>query len=90
MLDVTISPAGLAELRQAVQGTVLTPGSEGYDEARTLFNAMIDLRPAVIVPCANSQDVARAVGFAQDEGLSVGVKGGGHSVAGFALVDVDW
>jgi FAD/FMN-containing dehydrogenase len=87
MHDVTISPAGLAELRQAVQGTVLTPGSEGYDEARTLFNAMIDRRPAVIVQCANSQDVARAVGFAQDEGLSVGVKGGGHSVAGFALVD---
>ena len=87
MLDETISPRGLNSLRQSVQGGVLTPDSEGYDDARTLFNVMIDRKPRVIVRCASPRDVARAVRFAQDEGLNVGVKGGGHSVAGFALVD---
>ncbi|MFD0903343.1 FAD-binding oxidoreductase [Actinomadura sediminis] len=74
-------------LRTAFAGEVLTPRDPGYDEARAIFNAMIDRRPAVIARCANTDDVARAIGFARERGLEVSVRGGGHGVAGKALVD---
>ncbi|RSN71611.1 FAD-binding oxidoreductase [Actinomadura sp. WAC 06369] len=74
-------------LRTEFAGEVLTPRDPGYDEARTIFNAMIDRRPAVIARCANTDDVARAIGFARERGLEVSVRGGGHGVAGKALVD---
>ncbi|WP_262401823.1 FAD-binding oxidoreductase [Actinomadura sp. CNU-125] len=74
-------------LRTDFAGEVILPRDPGYDEARTLFNGMIDRRPAVIAQCANTDDVARAVGFARERGLEVSVRGGGHGVAGKALVD---
>lgn len=84
-----LSKAGtaLAELREDLAGDVLTPDDPGYDEARTVFNAMIDRRPAVISQCASAADVVTAVRFARDLDLKIAVRGGGHSVAGMSLND---
>ncbi|AOR35162.1 FAD-binding protein [Streptomyces fodineus] len=77
----------LAALREDLTGEVFAPGDPGYDEARVVFNAMIDRRPAVIAQCANAADVVRAVRFARELDLKVAVRGGGHGVAGTALGD---
>jgi FAD/FMN-containing dehydrogenase len=68
-------------------GPLLTPDSPGYDEARTIWNAMIDRRPGLIVRCMGTADVARAVRFARAHDLLVAVRGGGHNIAGSALCD---
>jgi FAD/FMN-containing dehydrogenase len=79
--------AALAALREDLVGDVFAPGDVGYDEARTVFNAMIDRRPAVIAQCVDEADVVRTVRFARDLDLKIAVRGGGHSVAGMALGD---
>ncbi|MGW2935833.1 FAD-binding oxidoreductase [Streptomyces sp. NPDC001156] len=79
--------AALAALREDLEGEVLAPGDSGYDEARTVFNALIDRHPAVIAQCEGTTDVVRAVRFARDLDLKIAVRGGGHSVAGMALND---
>ncbi|WP_086738845.1 FAD-binding oxidoreductase [Streptomyces glaucescens] len=85
----SLSKAGtaLAALREDLAGDVFAPGDAGYDEARTVFNAMIDRRPAVIAQCADEDDVVRAVRFGRELDLNIAVRGGGHSVAGMALND---
>ncbi|MDK1475350.1 FAD-binding oxidoreductase [Streptomyces sp. 549] len=85
LLDVT--DTALAGLRADLTGQALTPGDTGYDEARTIFNAMIDRRPSVIAQCADPRDVARAIRFGRDQGLTIAVRGGGHSVAGMSLTE---
>ncbi|MFJ4986883.1 FAD-binding oxidoreductase [Streptomyces sp. NPDC088732] len=74
-------------LRERVRGQVITPGSEDYDRARTVRNAMIDKRPAAVVRCAGADDVRAVVDFARDNGLELAVRGGGHSVPGFGTCD---
>ncbi|MFD7097824.1 FAD-binding oxidoreductase, partial [Streptomyces xanthophaeus] len=74
-------------LRERVRGPVVTPDDEGYDEARTVHNAMIDKRPSAVVRCANAGDVMAAVDFARANGLDLAVRGGGHSVPGFGTCD---
>jgi len=74
-------------LRAAMSGKVLAPGDGDYDDARRLWNAAIDLHPAVIARCASASDVAAAVGFTVAEGLPVAVRGGAHGVSGKASVD---
>jgi FAD binding domain len=64
---------------------ILTPGDPGYDQARTVWNAMIDRRPRIIARCAGAADVAAAVRTARDLGLEIGVRCGGHSVLGLAV-----
>jgi FAD/FMN-containing dehydrogenase len=72
----------LARLRRRLSGQVLLPEEPGYHQARRVWNAMVDRRPAVITRCASPADVAAAVGFARTHGLELGVRCGGHSVLG--------
>lgn len=72
---------------RSLRGELLRPGDSGYESARSIWNAMIDRRPAVIARCADIGDVARSVAFARDSGLLLSVRGGGHNVAGNAVCD---
>ncbi|MGZ4505344.1 MAG: FAD-binding oxidoreductase [Nocardioidaceae bacterium] len=77
----------LTSLREQVRGQVITAEDEGYDEARRVYNAMIDRRPAVVVRPANAGDVMAGVRFAAAQGVPVAVRGGSHSVPGFGTCD---
>ena len=72
---------------ETLQEDVILPGDELYDAARTVWNAMVDRRPAVIVQPTDAAGVARAIRFARDQGMEIGVKGGGHGVTGHAVPD---
>jgi FAD/FMN-containing dehydrogenase len=82
-----IDDTAVDALRASLGGTVLRSGDDGYDDARTIFNAMIDRRPGLIARGTATGDVARAVRFARERGLVVSVRGGGHNVAGNAVCD---
>jgi FAD/FMN-containing dehydrogenase len=75
------------QLRDTVRGQVIAPADEGYEEARRVFNAMIDRRPAAVVRPDGGQDVVAAVRAAVDAGLPLATRGGGHSVPGFGTAD---
>ena len=75
----------LAALRQTVRGRVAVAGSEDYEQARTVWNGMIDRRPAVAVRCAGAADVLRSIQFAREKDLRLAVRGGGHNIAGNAV-----
>jgi FAD/FMN-containing dehydrogenase len=81
-----LAPA-IASLRGVITGEVLTQGDTGYDTARSVWNAMIDRRPALIVRCKGSLDVIRAVEFARAHHLPASIRGGAHNVAGHAVCD---
>jgi FAD/FMN-containing dehydrogenase len=84
---VDLGKGALDPLSTSLAGRLLTPGSPGYDESRTIWNAMIDRKPGLIVRCTTTADVARAVRFAQEHDLMLAVKGGGHNIAGNAVTD---
>ena len=75
------------ELKGRVRGPLLRPGEPAYDEARSVWNAMIDRRPALIVRCLGVADVVACVNAAREHGLPLSIKGGGHNIAGLAVCD---
>ncbi|MEU9126500.1 FAD-binding oxidoreductase [Kitasatospora sp. NPDC048540] len=87
MTSDVLDSGGPAALRSGLLGDVIGPGDSGYDEARAVFNGMVDRRPAVIAQCADPRDVASAVAFARSHGLELSVRGGGHGVTGAAVAE---
>ncbi|MFE0330398.1 FAD-binding oxidoreductase [Streptomyces sp. NPDC003753] len=87
MAPLSKARTALSALRADLAGEVFAPGDPGYDDARAVFNARIDRRPAMIARCAGQADVVRAVRFARDLDLKIAVRGGGHSVEGMAVND---
>ena len=85
--QVLIDDAAVQALAGGFAGALLRPEDEGYDAARAIFNGMYDRRPAIIARCTGVADVGAAVSFARDNGLEVAVRGGGHSVPGYASCD---
>ena len=85
--ETPLDPEALQAFMEGVRGVVLTSGDPGYDDARGIWNGLIDRRPALIVQCTGAADVVDAVNFAREQGLLLSVKGGGHNVAGNAVND---
>lgn len=74
-------------LKNKVKGQIVLPNDPSYNEVRKIWNAMIDRRPAVIVKCAEADDVLHAISYARENGLEISIRGGGHNIAGSALCD---
>ena len=87
MTSTTHSQSTTAPLQGLLDGELIRPDEDGYEEHRLVWNGMIDKRPALIARCASLQDVVRTVNFAREEGLLLAVRGGGHSFAGFSTCD---
>lgn len=85
--EAVIDAASCESLQAGLRGELLTPESAGYEEARTIWNAMIDRHPALIARCQGAADVMRCVDFAREHNLLVAVHGGGHNIAGLAVCD---
>src|SRR5438552_7033906 len=77
----------LDKLKEQVRGEVIGTADEGYEQARKVYNAMIDRRPSVVVRPANVGDIISAVNFARESRLDLAIRGGGHSVPGFGTCD---
>jgi FAD/FMN-containing dehydrogenase len=82
-----IPETALTTFRAPIRGTLLMPGDPAYDTARTVHNASIDRRPALILRAAGTADVIAGIAFAREHALAISVKGGGHSIAGKAVCD---
>ena len=74
-------------LKMRLRGSLFEPGQTGYEESRTLWNGMIDRKPAVVIRCLGEADVIECVRFARDKNLLLSIKGGGHNIAGLAAAD---
>ncbi|MGE0354491.1 MAG: FAD-binding oxidoreductase [Gemmatimonadales bacterium] len=85
--QITLPQDAVTSFGAALRGQLLTPDSPGYDEARKVWNAMIDRRPAMIARCAGAADVVQAVRFARQHGLLTAVRGGGHNIGGLGICD---
>ena len=82
-----LAATAIDSLKANVDGQLVLPEDDAYDAARTIWNAMIDKRPALIVRCASDSDVVRTVNFARNNELLLAVRGGGHNIAGNAICD---
>ena len=79
--------SAVRDLSTRFSGELIRPGDDGYDEARTIFNGMIHRKPALVARARNAQDIAETVRFAAAEGFPLAVRGGGHNVAGYSVID---
>ena len=85
--EKSLQDQAIQDLAEAMRGRLLRAGDTGYDEARKVWNGMIDRRPALIARCAGAGDVIAAVRFARSNGALVSVKGGGHNITGNAVCE---
>jgi len=77
----------IEDLRTRIRGEVILFGEEGYDDAREIWNAMIDRKPSIIARCMGNNDVMQTVNFARDNNILLAIKGAGHNIAGNAVCD---
>jgi len=84
---VNVSSSAIDDLKSTIRGQLLRPGDASFDQARSIWNAMIDRHPAMILRCAGAADVRRGVAFARDNDLPLAIRGGGHNIGGSALCD---
>ena len=80
--EIDLKQNTLDGLKMRLRGPVLVPGDAGYDESRTVWNAMIDRKPALVARCLGIADVIACVQFAREHKLLLCIKGGGHNIAG--------
>ena len=85
--ELPVKVSDVARLKQTVRGEVVVPDDVAYDQARRVWNGMIDRRPAAVIYCAGSDDVVAAVRFARSHALLVAVRAGGHNIAGASVCD---
>jgi FAD/FMN-containing dehydrogenase len=86
-LETILPSATVKELHGSLRGELLLNGDRGYDNARAVWNAMIDKKPALIARCEGAADVVNCVNFARDNNLLVAIRGGGHSISGKSVCD---
>src|SRR5690349_9748594 len=85
--EATLAKEKIDDLRARHRGPVLLPGDPGFEDSRTVWNGMIDRRPAIVLRSLGVADVVTGVNFARTHGLALCVKGGGHNIAGLAVAD---
>ena len=83
----TAAEAARRELSSRFEGELIGPDDTGYDEARAVYNGMIDKRPALLTRCSGPDDVAAVIAFARERNLPLAVRGGGHNGAGLGTCD---
>jgi hypothetical protein len=86
-ISIGLSPEKVNEFRLQLRGELLKPDEQGYEQARMVYNAMIDRHPALIARCRDVADVIYSINFARENGLTLAVRGGGHSGPGLGIVD---
>ena len=84
---IDVDRTTIDQLRPRLRGPLLAAGDPGYDDARSIWNAMIDRRPGAIARCLGVADILASVQFARERGLTLSVKGGGHNISGLAVCD---
>ena len=84
---VTLTSEQIDDLNSRIEGNLLREGDDGWDHAVLVWNGMVAKVPALVVQPVSSQDVAVAVGFANDHGLLLSIKGGGHNIAGTSIAE---
>ena len=85
--EIDVKQDALDGLKMGLRGPVITPGDAGYEDSRSVWNGMIDRKPAFVVRCIGVADVIQCVQFAREHGLLLCIKGGGHNIAGLATAD---
>ena len=85
--ETVSSGDAIAGLRARIRGPVFTPADDGYDEARCIWNAMIDKRPAAVVRCTGTADIIDSLNLAREAGLPLSIRAGGHNIGGTSLCD---
>ncbi|HEY3082771.1 MAG TPA: FAD-binding oxidoreductase [Chloroflexota bacterium] len=85
--NLVLDESAVQRFKAGLRGGLLSPGDEGYEAARAVYNGMIDRRPALIARCTDAADVIAAVNFARDQRLTIAIRGGGHNGAGMGTCD---
>ncbi len=85
--EITLQEETIRKFKESLRGELILAEDAGYDDARSIWNAMIDRRPALIVRCLGVADVVTCVNFAREHGLILSIKGGGHNIAGLAVCE---
>ena len=85
--EITLQEDTIRKFKESLRGELILSEDAGYDDARSIWNAMIDRRPALIVRCLGVADVVTCVNFARERGVILSIKGGGHNIAGLAVCE---